>query len=161
MATYSELLKDPQWQKKRLEIMQRADFTCEYCGDKTTTLHVHHLRYTKGAKPWEYDNRDLKCACETCHTKWHMIEDFFENAMAVFSIDELEALMGFGLGIVARHSSDRALSVATAHVGFGMLAAFSLTWGQCRDLVGPDKRRVSGRELHSRMIEIHGSLEEG
>jgi len=67
VVSYSDLLKDPRWQKRRLEIMQRADFACEYCGDKTRTLHVHHLRYTKGASPWEYEEKDLKCVCEICH----------------------------------------------------------------------------------------------
>jgi len=27
--TYSEKLKDPRWQKKRLEILSRDNFTCE------------------------------------------------------------------------------------------------------------------------------------
>jgi 5-methylcytosine-specific restriction endonuclease McrA len=31
--TYSELLKSPKWQKKRLEIMSRDKFTCKKCGD--------------------------------------------------------------------------------------------------------------------------------
>ena len=31
---YSEKLKDPRWQKKRLEILERDNFRCQYCGDK-------------------------------------------------------------------------------------------------------------------------------
>jgi hypothetical protein len=64
---YSDLLKDPRWQKKRLEILNRDKFTCTYCGDDTTTLHVHHMRYSKGKKPWDYHNDLLKTLCEPCH----------------------------------------------------------------------------------------------
>ena len=65
--TYAELLRKPEWQKKRLEIMQRDDFTCQYCGCKERELQVHHRVYHKGAKPWEYDNRELITLCDRCH----------------------------------------------------------------------------------------------
>jgi hypothetical protein len=64
---YSDLLKDPRWQKKRLEIMQRDDFTCQLCLDKETTLNIHHKRYNKARNPWEYDNDVLLTVCEDCH----------------------------------------------------------------------------------------------
>ena len=64
---YLEALANPQWQKKRLEIMQRDNFTCQFCGCKDRTLHIHHKVYEKGKKPWEYDNKDLICICEKCH----------------------------------------------------------------------------------------------
>lgn len=67
--SYSDLLRDPRWQRKRLEVMQRADFACEDCGDRDTTLNVHHTFYTKGAKPWEYDTASLRCLCENCHAE--------------------------------------------------------------------------------------------
>jgi 5-methylcytosine-specific restriction endonuclease McrA len=56
MKTYFEKLKDPRWQRKRLEVMERAGFACEYCGSATETLNVHHGFYEKGKEPWEYDN---------------------------------------------------------------------------------------------------------
>lgn len=64
---YSDKLKDPRWQKKRLEIMGRSDFACEECGEKDKTLSVHHLYYKKGLNPWEYSNDSLRCLCEFCH----------------------------------------------------------------------------------------------
>ena len=66
---YIELLKDPRWQKKRLEIMQRDNFTCQHCGSTEKTLNVHHLLYSKGSKPWEYDNDNLITLCQDCHEK--------------------------------------------------------------------------------------------
>lgn len=68
MTTYWELLKDPRWQRMRLEVMQRANFQCESCGRGNVTLHVHHTYYEKGHKPWEYDNAALRVLCEECHS---------------------------------------------------------------------------------------------
>lgn len=64
---YSEKLKDPRWQKKRLEIFQRDNFTCIDCMDTTKTLHVHHLDYISGNDPWEYPNEYLVTLCHECH----------------------------------------------------------------------------------------------
>lgn len=66
-STYSEKLRDPRWQKKRLEIMERDGFKCRACGSGTDTLNVHHLYYDKGASPWEYENDALITLCESCH----------------------------------------------------------------------------------------------
>ena len=63
--SYSELLKDPRWQKKRLEILDRDNFTCTVCGDSRETLHVHHKRYS--GSPWDSSNEDLSTLCRWCH----------------------------------------------------------------------------------------------
>lgn len=65
--SYGDLLKDPRWQKKRLEIMQRDNFTCQHCLATDKSLQVHHLVYEKGKKPWEYENDELITLCEMCH----------------------------------------------------------------------------------------------
>lgn len=65
--TYAELLRSPLWQKKRLEIFERDNYMCQYCGSTTKELHVHHKIYKKGAKPWEYDNDSLITLCHDCH----------------------------------------------------------------------------------------------
>ncbi len=67
MTTYAEKLRDPRWQKRRLEVFNREKFTCESCGDKESTLCVHHDIYIKGLEPWEYDDVCLRCFCESCH----------------------------------------------------------------------------------------------
>lgn len=69
--SYSDLLRDPRWQRKRLEVMQRANFTCEHCGRTDRTLNVHHPRYVAGRKPWEYETTELRCLCEPCHALEH------------------------------------------------------------------------------------------
>lgn len=64
--TYSEKLKDPRWQKLRLEVFQRDNFTCLACGSKDKTLCVHHLEYN--GRPWEADMAMLETLCNDCHT---------------------------------------------------------------------------------------------
>ena len=73
-TTYSELLKDPRWQKKRLEIFQRDNFTCRACDFGNRTLHIHHTTYDKDLLPWEYENDDLITLCEDCHKIITIIE---------------------------------------------------------------------------------------
>ena len=65
MSEYSEKLKDPRWQKKRLEIMQRDGFKCKWCGDGKNTLNIHHYAYS--GEPWEVDNNELVTICRHCH----------------------------------------------------------------------------------------------
>lgn len=71
MSTYSELLRDPRWQKKRLKALEAAGWKCKACGDSDETLHVHHIRYIKGRKPWEYELNELKVLCAGCHEQAH------------------------------------------------------------------------------------------
>jgi 5-methylcytosine-specific restriction endonuclease McrA len=67
--TYSEKLKDPRWQKKRLQILERDGWTCQDCWTTSKTLHVHHKFYIPNTEPWDYDNAALVTKCETCHEK--------------------------------------------------------------------------------------------
>ena len=68
---YSEKLKDPRWQKKRLEIFERDNFQCIKCKSGVKSLHIHHVRYKKNTEPWDYSNLDLITLCETCHGVEH------------------------------------------------------------------------------------------
>lgn len=67
--SYKDQLRKPEWQKKRLGIMQRDNFTCQICLDTEETLQVHHKSYDKGKKAWEYGNDRLITLCETCHSE--------------------------------------------------------------------------------------------
>lgn len=69
--SYLELLRDPKWQKKRLEVFSYARFRCQICGAKNRTLHCHHSYYIKGKKPWQYPTCSMICVCEDCHEKIH------------------------------------------------------------------------------------------
>ena len=81
-TTYSDLLKDPRWQKKRLEILNRDNWTCQECGDTEETLHVHHKSY-KGSDPWDTPDSDLITYCQSCH---ECFEDALKTGFKVHAI---------------------------------------------------------------------------
>lgn len=90
---YSERLKDPRWQKKRLEIFERDDWQCRVCRDKTSTLHVHHKIYS-GYFPWEADDKYLVTLCENCHDRekydpYNLIDTAIKNGSYRVHIYEL------------------------------------------------------------------------
>lgn len=98
--TYAEKLKHPKWQKKRLEILERDSFTCSYCGDTETTLHVHHLEY-KGKNPWDTPSDSLVCACEDCHEFLEGIKKRYSNPPFITRIIKFpDALIGIGSGSI-------------------------------------------------------------
>lgn len=78
---YAQKLKDPRWQKKRLEIFQRDDFMCWNCRGKDKTLHVHHKCYLPKLDPWEYDARYLITLCEECHEQIKSLENKIRKAI--------------------------------------------------------------------------------
>ena len=68
---YAEKLKDPRWQKKRLKVLEHAEWRCQLCGAQHKPLHVHHSYYTKRKDPWQYPLGSLIAVCEACHEIIH------------------------------------------------------------------------------------------
>ncbi len=81
--TYAEKLKNPLWQKKRLDILSRDNWTCcvTGCHETTKTLHVHHLDYISGKEPWEYPNEYFITVCEDCHEEISNERPIFEKEL--------------------------------------------------------------------------------
>lgn len=81
--TYSEKLKDPRWQKKRLQVLDRDKWTCQgmACFEKEKTLHVHHLDYVFGNDPWDYPDHYFLTLCETCHAEVSAKRKAFEERL--------------------------------------------------------------------------------
>jgi hypothetical protein len=73
MSVYSEKYRDPRWQRKRLEIMQRDGFCCKGCGSEVKTLNVHHGYYEQGLDPWDYASDTLWTLCEKCHEEIQVV----------------------------------------------------------------------------------------
>ena len=69
---YSDKLKDPRWQKKRLQIFERDNFKCFLCGNSKITLNAHHVIYIDGYDPWDYKDELLVTLCEKCHAEIHL-----------------------------------------------------------------------------------------
>ena len=66
---YAEKLKDPRWQKKRLEIFERDGWQCKNCLSKENSLVVHHFFYLPKIDPWDTPNGLLLTLCENCHNR--------------------------------------------------------------------------------------------
>lgn len=94
-SSYGALLRNPKWQKARLETMQRANFACEKCGDKDSTLNVHHKNYKPGRNPWEYELSNFICLCESCHEHIHEQKQMINNLLPYSELDFSEILSGF------------------------------------------------------------------
>jgi replicative DNA helicase len=100
---YGRKLSDPRWQRKRLEIFQRDNWTCQDCGDSETELQVHHKQY-KG-DPWNAPDDTLVTLCANCHERISPIdgEISIRNLLAR-GVDAMEKKLvpefsGIGAGI--------------------------------------------------------------
>lgn len=91
--TYSQQLKHPQWQRRRLEMLTGADFECTDCGDKDTMLHVHHKQYFKGRMAWEYADDELAVLCEKCHASEHRTAEALKQILAVENTPQIMAVI--------------------------------------------------------------------
>lgn len=107
---YAKQWLDPRWQKRRLEIMQRDEFSCTECGAEDKTLNVHHVYYTRGADVWNYPDHALLTLCNDCHEAEHAMAESSERAFIdafkqvgfmssslgsmAFTIDQLQANVG-------------------------------------------------------------------
>jgi len=69
------MLRDPRWQRQRLEVMQAASFACQDCGSHSDSLNVHHSVYVRDRRPWEYEADFLLCLCDACHKRRHEVGD--------------------------------------------------------------------------------------
>jgi hypothetical protein len=83
MATYHEQLRDPRWQRKRLEILNAADFKCSDagCGNADNELNVHHSAYLRGVPVWEHPDELLHCLCCECHKERQAVEESLKIEM--------------------------------------------------------------------------------
>lgn len=103
--TYAAQLRHPNWQRKRLQILERDGFTCQLCYDTETQLHVHHKRYIKGRLAWEYENEYLLTVCENCHHDAHELADELAQAVALLPIQS-QGLPMLVVGMIAGLSQE-------------------------------------------------------
>lgn len=108
MSDFWEQYKHPLWQKKRLEILEREHFTCEMCGSDDDPLHIHHVYYERGLKPWEYPDNCYRCLCKDCHDFCQERRRRFNRLLAEHGEDELCRFIGdlLSYGHVMGHLPD-------------------------------------------------------
>jgi 5-methylcytosine-specific restriction endonuclease McrA len=63
---YQRLLRDPRWQRVRLQVFERDGWACTRCHATGKQLQVHHTRYLSPI-PWETPLAFLLTLCEECH----------------------------------------------------------------------------------------------
>lgn len=97
--SYWELLRDPRWQKMRLEIMQRDSFACKQCGDEKSTLNVHHTYYERDKMPWDYPPWSLHTLCEPCHETAEEDLATLRRAIGLLSLRQIEELTGYAYAL--------------------------------------------------------------
>jgi hypothetical protein len=114
---YSEKLRDPRWQKKRLEVFERDNFTCQCCFDSSSTLAVHHLRYIRGREPWDCPNDMLITLCDGCHTAEYegmkdsiesLVEQIKDRGFLCGSVDDLARAFN---GLIMKNPPDIMASI--------------------------------------------------
>lgn len=104
--TYVELLRDPRWQKKRLEVLQSKDWACEACGVNDETLHVHHKHYVQHREPWDYENIQLVVLCERCHQYRHEADKDFHALLACVDVSGMPGDVGDLYWLIAGFIND-------------------------------------------------------
>lgn len=125
--SYSELLLDPRWQRKRLEILQRSNFTCEQCKSADKTLHVHHRIYRKGAMPWEYADSELQALCKDCHFIETRHRAALDEALAQLDTPVLEEVLGYVEAEALKSRVEGQLVIRSWFHAFGIVRAFNIT----------------------------------
>jgi hypothetical protein len=88
--SYRELLLDPRWQRKRLEVLERDDWQCVSCGRRNANLQIDHKRYERGKPPWDIDSKHLQTLCEKCHSKITELRRKCMEAANNLGLDDLE-----------------------------------------------------------------------
>jgi len=79
---YKDDLKTAHWQKRRLEVLEKANWLCEDCGaGGDTQLQVHHTVYIQGRRAWEYGDEFLMSVCDTCHKQRQGFENGLRTAL--------------------------------------------------------------------------------
>ncbi len=80
--TYSEKLRDPRWQKKRLLVLERDNWRCLFCQASDKNLQVHHVVYRR-LDPWDYPDYLYQTLCEDCHKERQDLTDKLVDALRI------------------------------------------------------------------------------
>lgn len=97
MRDYAELLLDPRWQRRRLEVFDRDGWACLRCKNKLVTLHAHHEYcddalnfYPLYLNPWEYPLETIKTLCDDCHRERHEIRNIAKEMTAKVEVFKMQ-----------------------------------------------------------------------
>ena len=151
--SYSDLRPDPRWQKKRLEILDRDEWTCQRCGARDKTLHVHHFRYHGNAPPWEAPVDELATVCEPCHGE--LTEQKARLREAVFKYEQkfgpLDRVIAYLQAFVAWYDDDGTVLVRSQNAAYGVAQVVGLETFEVLAASGPEDSCVCIWELFTKI----------
>jgi len=104
--SYAEKLKDPRWQKRRLERLNAASWRCSSCGSTTKTLHVHHGCYIRGREPWDYTDDLLHVLCCDCHDEAELSLHLARVALGRLTPLQIDRVAGYAKALRAMEESE-------------------------------------------------------
>jgi hypothetical protein len=152
-SNYIEKLKDPRWQRKRLEILQRDNFTCQKCFDNENTLNVHHRRYLINRDIWDYPDNLLVTLCEECHreeleNRACADSDLIEILKELFYADDISYLTQGFMNMELKHSHEIVASaIAWAISNSDMQVSIIDNYFKHLDKKAKDKKRSSNGKV--------------
>jgi hypothetical protein len=145
--TYVEQLKHPNWQRKRLEILEREEFMCEECENADLTLHVHHGYYEKGLSPWEYPDESLHVLCEDCHKKAQRQLTLLHRQIGKLDMTDIEQLSAYALALEAQAEGGTVIWVESYEIAQGVGDAFQIRPEAVIDARDREHNTIDGRAL--------------
>ncbi len=94
-SRWAAKFRDSRWQKLRLQVMERDEWTCQSCKSfgEGVTLNVHHAYYESGKDPWEYPENTLITWCEDCHKTRHWFSKEINRALVRYSKRQIEGVV--------------------------------------------------------------------
>jgi hypothetical protein len=101
MPSYSEKLKDQRWQRKRLQLLEEANWKCqrarcESLNPEKDSLHIHHKFYLRNTDPWDYPEHAYYVVCEKCHA---IVQHRMEISHEALALEDMLAWATYMLGI--------------------------------------------------------------
>lgn len=160
---YQEYLKSDEWNKIKQNVLEKANFKCEYCGNDAYA--VHHIKYPKDKKEI-FDN--LVAVCRRCHSLNHGIHSEIKklekseriigkNNKIFLPNDILEYLTTFSIDNVVRNAKNSVYTQLKTigfkcipHYQFGQhevdICAVRDSWNL---LINVDKTKIRKRTLRA------------
>ncbi len=128
---YAEALQSPKWQKVRLRIFERDEYTCQCCDATDKTLTIHHTYYEYGLEPWEYPDDSLHTLCKECHKKYQELYRLQKRLLGRISLSGIERVCGYlsGLAAEAQYLEDESsifLSIPDSEAALGVANALEI-----------------------------------
>lgn len=128
IMTYSEKLKDPRWQRRRLEMLEAANWTCDQCGSTDQTLHVHHNFYRTKTDPWNYPDHALRVLCEDCQEMAEIQRrELNEVIECLYDDEHIESSVDSVIGFIKAARMQKGCITDLNHTEF--LRNFAQVWG--------------------------------